>query len=143
MYYRRMPRGLAYLLFPMLIAPFVFLFYLVGFLVEWKLLILAGFFLFFIIRESGIIRKFAVTLKLFILDIPNFLPSYTFRRPRKSRTFADRCGIGFSELNDNNYDAIKLDSISVEPLDETDIHAFRNTPAYKKMRAANKMNPIG
>ena len=64
------------------------------------------------------------------------------RTPRKSRAFSDRCGTGFRELRDNNYDAIKLDSVSVAPLDETDIHAFRNTPAYKKMQAANKNNTI-
>ena len=44
--------------------------------------------------------------------------------------------------NRNDYTALKLDSVSVAPLDETDIHAFRNTPAYKKMQAANKINPI-
>ena len=136
MYYR-MSRNAKYLGLMAICGPVVLLCQLAVFLVTHKSLILLLVLVFFIIRKSGIIRKFARTLELFILDIPNFLPSYTFRR-----TFADRCGISFRKLRDNNYDTIKLDSISVEPLDETDIHAFRNTPAYKKMQAANKMNPI-
>ena len=143
MYYR-MSRNAKYLGLMAICGPVVLLCQLAVFLVTHKSLILLLVLVFFIIRKSGIIRKFAGiirkfarTLELFILDIPNFLPSYTFRR-----TFADRCGISFRKLRDNNYDTIKLDSISVEPLDETDIHAFRDTPAYKKMQAANKMNPI-
>ena len=136
MYYR-MSRNAKYLGLMAICGPVVLLCQLAVLLVKYKPLILLLVLVFFIIRKSGIIRKFARTLELFILDIPNFLPSYTFRR-----TFADRCRISFRKLRDNNYDAIKLDSISVEPLDETDIHAFRNTPTYKKMQAANKMNPI-
>ena len=50
--------------------------------------------------------------------------------------------LGPVAANRNDYTALKLDSVSVAPLDETDMHAFRNTPAYKKVQAANKMNPI-
>ena len=84
----------------------------------------------------GVIFGDGIILLLAPLSIINSLKNYSQETPpikprtlRKSRTFADRCGMGFRELRDNNYDAIKLDSVSVAPLDETDIHAFRNTPA--------------
>jgi len=114
-------------------GPFVFLFHLVAFLVNHKPLILLLVFV-LVIKKVGIksvLRQFFQPFILVIsFVISKFFPHY------------DRCGIGFRKLHDNNYDAIKLDSVSVAPLDETDIHAFRNTPAYKKMQAANKMNPI-
>ena len=128
-----------------LCGPVFLLCQLAVFLVTHKPLILLLVFVFCHIKVTGIksiLSQFLCPFVLVINKFIQFIPHYSFPRPRKSRTFVDRCGIGFRELRDNNYDAIKLDSISVEPLDETDIHAFRDTPAYKKMQAANKMNPI-
>ena len=63
-----------------------------------------------------------------------------FEEQQLKAVFAKR----FAKRNDCTafYTALKLDSVSVAPLDETDIHAFRNTPAYKKVQAANKNNTI-
>ena len=47
-----------------------------------------------------------------------------------------------SIFRDNNYNAIKLDSVSVAPLDEIDINAFRNTAAYKKVQEAYNKKTI-
>ena len=90
-------------------------------------------------------KTYVVTFVIIMLSLGAFLVVLSeiiskLEEQQLKAVFAKR----FAKRNDCTafYTALKLDSVSVAPLDETDIHAFRNTPAYKKAQAAYNKNSI-
>jgi hypothetical protein len=102
-------------------------------------LYLTGFMLYVlysIFCTPGVLISILAIFTRIIAGLFSYTPCKS-RKSRKPRTLSEP-----SILRENNYNAIKLYSDSVAPLDEIDINAFRNTAAYKKVQAANKINAV-